>query len=409
MRRLRAPAFAQINSTRHRKQSQFDKMEQLPILLDGLEVGKAIIQPDTQAIDDAETAAFVISCTNEVRICLFCDGSFGMGRGGVALVSRTHWLPFGWRSGDTAKLPYWHFSQQAWPYPSATGSMAMEGVGILEAFHEANKIIARDLLVLKEHNGIVTVKITSDCVSMIRHVANNAVVKERTMRTVPPKLIKMIKEEIQMLHGHGIKLTAELHWCPRNKVPQLLEADRLAYDSMRKCWGFDGEDWNRTIKSDMDPSEAETSAPPKAPPKTPAPMGKSKAAKRRATKRAAREAAKATATAAADSASHPQQSLPPIPPPRRRGRCAPAANSTRAATPPLEQPDIEAPQNEPLAKESATAGVAKRKAEDDEDTEGPNKKAKVSHGQEEEAINNIAGQTQKLLKVHLARCRLWLI
>lgn len=76
---------------------QFDTKEEFPIFLEGLEVGKVVIQLDHEkATQAASEAAFDISRTNQVLFSFFSDGSYQKGRGGVALVYRMQWLPNGW-------------------------------------------------------------------------------------------------------------------------------------------------------------------------------------------------------------------------------------------------------------------------------------------------------------------------
>lgn len=205
-------------------------MGRCPILFEGLEVGTVVIQPPKDAVEAANDAAYNISKTKDAQLCPFSDGSYcdSNGRGGVGLVCRRQWLPDGWTPDQPGSHPNGDFVKHAWAYTHCTGSMDMEGIGILEAIHLANKTIARQLHVLKAHDCTVTVRVTTDCLSMLRRIATHRKIKEKARKTVTMQLVKKIKGEIQMLQSHGIKVTAELHWCPRNKVAQLIVADELA-------------------------------------------------------------------------------------------------------------------------------------------------------------------------------------
>ncbi|POS74479.1 hypothetical protein DHEL01_v207131 [Diaporthe helianthi] len=203
----------------------------------------------------------------------------------------------GWTSDQTGTHSNGDFFKQAWSYEHAAGNLVLEGIGVLEGFHAANKVITRDLQVLKSHDSTVTVKVTSDCLSIIRHLAINTPLKAKAMRKVPQNLFQMIKEEIKMLHGHGLTVNVELHWCPRNRVPPLQKADQLAYKAMTTGDGYSNaheEFWSNTIKSDMadeisvmvseipPPNEdATTSSPPTAPPERSTEKGRKRTKRRK--------------------------------------------------------------------------------------------------------------------------------
>lgn len=214
-------------------------------------MGKVVIQKPTEAINAARDAAFTLSTPNEVRFCTFSDGSYKYERGGVGLVYRRQWLPKEWAPEQQPTDPNRDFVKTAWPYARAIGSMVMEGVGVLKGLQAANKAIRRDLHVLKAQHCTITVRGTTDCAAILRHIARN----DPTWRTtIPSELIKMIKLEIQQLHSHGIRVIVELHWCPRNEIPQLELADKLAGHAMAglvRCYNTKQDCWVTVARFDM--------------------------------------------------------------------------------------------------------------------------------------------------------------
>ncbi|KAG8164553.1 hypothetical protein KVR01_006471 [Diaporthe batatas] len=176
-----------------------------------------------------------------------------------------------------------------------------------------------------------------------------------------------------MLHGHGIRVTVELHWCPRNEVPRLQAADEIAYQARRNRLGYsnaDGELWSETIKSDMVleiemlVSEHSTADDPpttsdrfRAPPAGSTPM--SKKSMRRERRKARRLAAEGVAT---------------------------ASSADGSQVPTL------TPNHLVSSRGPATVDAVKGKVEEDEDSKRPMKRAKISN-MKEEAINNTAGET----------------
>ncbi|KAG8159941.1 hypothetical protein KVR01_010578 [Diaporthe batatas] len=82
-------------------------MEELPILIDDLEVGKVVIRSEAaQAIQSARDADSNISSVDEhAQFCAFSDGSHRDGRGGVGMVYRRQWLPDRWAADQTDKHP----------------------------------------------------------------------------------------------------------------------------------------------------------------------------------------------------------------------------------------------------------------------------------------------------------------
>jgi hypothetical protein len=232
-----------------------------PILFEDLQVGTVVFQPLTDAASSADDATYKISRTEDGRFCAFSDGSYGTkrkvnGQAGMALVYWRQWLPACWTSArdQTGRHPNGDFVKQAWAYKHSTGSIAMEGIGVLEGIHAANKEISRDLHVLKAHSCTVTVRATTDCKTILFHMARTRPIDEKVEKTVSRQLIKRIKEEMQMLQGHDIKVITELHWCPRNRVVQLSLADDLAHKAMTSGMGYsnaNGETWSCDIKSDM--------------------------------------------------------------------------------------------------------------------------------------------------------------
>lgn len=382
-------------------------MEELPILFKNLEVGKVVIQTEsTEAIQVARTAASKLSSAKDTQFCPFSDGSHGRhgrhgnGPGGVGLVYKRQWLPDRWTSDQTGTHPNGDFVKQAWSYTRAVGSMVMEGVGVLEGLHAANKTITRDTHLLKAHGSMVTVRGITDCEGILRHISSKSPVKKKATQTVPPQLIKRIKEEMQMLQSHGVKVIVELHWCPRNKVPQLGMADKLAGQAMSTGLGYSNvnqESWGRDIKSDMareiEPmvSGAHWSGqtPEAHNPRTELPKNttKSRSARKRERRRAW-EAADTATTSTHDSDPHPQLPLPELPLPSKPGKNTPAViNNTGPTTTPLTKPMPVSPPDTHLLKEPVAAEAVKREVQDKENSEEPIKKANTSPANEEETTN----------------------
>lgn len=304
-------------------------LEKFPILLKDLEVGTVVIQNRHDAVKAATDAAYNISSSKDAQLCPFSDGSYRpkSGRGGVGVVCRRQWLPDGWTSDQTGTNPNGDLFKQAWAYKYTPGILEMEGIGVLEGIHVANKTIARDLDVLKAHNCTVTVRVTTDCDLMLRHIANKRSTKYIDESTVSLQLIKNIKEELQMLQGHGIKVIAELHWCPRNRVAQLIVADQLAHEAMKRGLGYCNATqgmWSKDIKSDM-ALDIETLAaggvsvlPAELPNNT---TKMSRKARKRARRRARQ--AESIATPTNDSEPQPQLPLPELSPPSKPGKSTP--------------------------------------------------------------------------------------
>lgn len=62
--------------------------------------------------------------------------------------------------------------EQAWPYGYAVRPLAMESLGILEFLHAADEQLKQYLPVLEQHSGSVTVKVSSDCQAILRHISS---------------------------------------------------------------------------------------------------------------------------------------------------------------------------------------------------------------------------------------------
>lgn len=348
-------------------------MEELPILIGALEVGKVVIQEPTDAIRTARDSAFTISTTNDTRFCPFSDGSHHKDRGGVGLAYRRHWLPKEWAPEQPKGLgPSDDFIQKSWPYARSSGNMVMEGIGVLEGLHAANEAIRRDLHVLKGQNCTIMVRGTTDCEAILRHIARNIPTRAKAERTVPSQLIKRIKIEIQELSSHGVKVNVELHWCPRNKVLPLSLADKLAGRTMANGFGFTNvtqDCWVWGVKSDMtldieplvcgaahSDQTAEADEPPAAGPST---IGKSRKERKKERRRAAR-AVNVTTASENPSGSIPQLQLPSPPLPSKLAMNAPATKSPHTKSNAASSTDAQLP-NKP-----ATAEAAKRKVEEGE-------------------------------------------
>ncbi|KAH8766037.1 hypothetical protein F5883DRAFT_522491 [Diaporthe sp. PMI_573] len=387
-------------------------MEELPVLLKDLVVGKVVIQlKPTEAIQTARDADSKIpeSSTKNTQFCTFSDGSHnrrGDDQGGVGLVYRRHWLPDGWTSEQTGTHPNGEFVKQAWSYTRTFGSIALEGVGVLEGLHAANKTITHNLQVLKAHDSTVTFRGITDCQSILHHIARRSPSSKKAKHTVPQPLIKRIKEEMQMLQSHGVKVIVELHWCPRNKVPQLGMADKLAGQAMRTGLGYcnvSQESWGRGIKSDM-AREIESmvlgapwsgQAPEAHEPRTERSKNtrpNSRTVKRRERWRA-RQAAEITTASTDESHPHAQSPLPELPLPSNPGKnTAAVINNTGSTTPPVAKPMAVSPPDTHLPEEPVTAEAVKRKVEDKGNSDEPIKKAKTLPANEEETTNT-AGET----------------
>lgn len=208
-----------------------------PVLFDGRVVASVVINHDrAQATKSAHAAATHVSTPDNVQFCAFSDGSHGHGhRGGVGLAYRRQWLPKGWaedgetHSGDMVK--------KAWPFEHSAGAQVMEGVGVMESLHAANEELERYLPVLTERARAVTVRATTDNQGVLRYIAA-ATLTPKQEKKLPRELVKKIHDLILALHDHGIKVAVELHWCPRNAVPQLVTADDLAGEAMKTGLGF---------------------------------------------------------------------------------------------------------------------------------------------------------------------------
>lgn len=210
--------------------------EILPILVDGRNVGRAIIKRSPkQATKAAEAAASHISTPVDILFCPFSDGSHDHNnRGGVGLAYRRQWLPPGWASEHAKTDLNGDFVEKAWPYGHAKNNMLMEAVGIVEALYAADESIQQHLSVLKKNNCTVTVKAMTDCQPMLPHIARQTPPGGKVRQAIPQQIIKQIKDQILALQSHEINVIVEIHWCPRNTVPQLVLADSLAGEARRR-------------------------------------------------------------------------------------------------------------------------------------------------------------------------------
>lgn len=215
--------------------------EALPIVVDGLAVAKAIINHDRkQAIESACAAASHISTPDDIQFCTFSDGSCSNDSdnwGGVGLAYRHQWLPQKWADEHQAAYPSGDMVEKAWPFGFAVGAPVMEGVGVLESLHEANEEVERHLPVLTKHASTVVVKATTDCQEILRYISK-ATLTASQGKKLTPRLVKQMHDLILALQDHGITVVVELHWSPRNSVPQLLVADGLAGEAMRSGLGY---------------------------------------------------------------------------------------------------------------------------------------------------------------------------
>lgn len=213
------------------------KNQDLPVFVDRRALARVVINHNRdQAIESADAAASHVSTPDDVQFCTFSDGSHKIGnRGGVGVVYRHQWLPKGWaaygktHSGDMV--------EKAWPFGFAVGSAVMEGVGVMESLHAANEELERYLPVLTEHDSAVTVKAITDSQEILQYISGPRLTPFLARR-FPRELIREIHDRILALHDHGIKVTVELRWCPRNRVPQLERADDLAGKATRSGLGF---------------------------------------------------------------------------------------------------------------------------------------------------------------------------
>ncbi|KAG6354459.1 hypothetical protein INS49_004476 [Diaporthe citri] len=213
-----------------------------PIRLDGRTVARAIIRHDRkQAIESANAAASHVSTPDDIQFCTFSDGSHSNDTenwGGVALAYRQNWLPQGWAAereatycGGLIVESAWSFVPsdmvaKAWPFGYAVGSLVMEGVGVLESLHAAN-----------EELDTVVVRAMTDCQELLQYTSKATLTASQAKR-LPRRLVKHMHDLILALQDHGIPVVVELHWCPRNSVPQLLTADALAGEAMRSGLGY---------------------------------------------------------------------------------------------------------------------------------------------------------------------------
>lgn len=228
--------------------------EDLPIIVDGRTVARAIINHDRkQAMELAEAAAYHISTPNDIQFCTFSDGSWSndpkQSRGGVGLVYRCKWLPKKWspeqkatnHGGDTVEKT-WPFGlagmvHKAWPFDYAIEAAAMEGVGVLESLCAANEELKQHLPVLKQHTSTVMVKVITDCQEILQSVSKGTLTANQAKR-LPPRLLSQMHDLIVEMQGHGITVVVELHWSPRNSVPQLIAADAIAGKAMKTGLGY---------------------------------------------------------------------------------------------------------------------------------------------------------------------------
>lgn len=214
--------------------------EILPILVDGRNVARAIIKRGIrQATKAAEAAASHISTPMDIQLCPFSDGSHDSNnRGGVGLAHRRQWLPQGWASEHAKTDLNGDFVEKAWPYGHANNNMLMEAVGIIEALYAADESIEQHLPVLKKHTCTVTVKAMTDCQPMLAHIVRQTPPGGKVKQAIPRQLIKQIKDQTLALQSHGITVFVEIHWCPRNKVPQLILADMLAGEARKRSLAY---------------------------------------------------------------------------------------------------------------------------------------------------------------------------
>ncbi|KAK2606596.1 hypothetical protein N8I77_005333 [Diaporthe amygdali] len=378
-----------------------NEAKQLPILVEGRNVGKVVIENNaSRAIKASRLAAYHVSTPTNTQFCSFSDASYGnrgnMHFGGVALVYRWQWLPREWASDRTAADPSEVFVEQAWAYGHAVGIEVMEGVGVAESLSAADEAIKRQLSVLKKNNCALTVKVTTDNMSVLQHVASTKPMSAKLKTTIPPALINHIKQQVLMLQNHGVTVVVELHWCPRNKVPQLTRADQLAGKAMKTGLGYCniiGNKWSKATESSMmkrlltslsgavriarvtqdrdsTPTPVDTMA------------AQSTTEARRKTRKSRRVAARTMASNGA-AQSRPQLPLPDLALPPK-----PATANNESTKVPTTKPMIAAPTTVELPKKLAATGADKRKAEEKEHHDGqgeqndseerPTKKAKAS-------------------------------
>lgn len=210
--------------------------EDLLVIVGGHAVARVIIKHDkSQAISAACAAASHISTPADIQLCTFSDGAQDRDyHGGAALAYRESWLPQGW--GKETR-PIGFMVCKAWPFGHAAASLAMEGVGVLESLSAANEELKQHLPVLTNNASTVNVKVTTDCQDILRRISGMTMLTGNPI-TFPPQLIIKIHELILALHGHGIKVIVELHWCPRNAVPSLSTADAMATNARKTGLGF---------------------------------------------------------------------------------------------------------------------------------------------------------------------------
>lgn len=406
--------------------------EELPIIVEGRAVARVIINHHKEeATKSAHAAASHIPTPDDIQFCPFSDGSLGSeNHGGVALVYRCPWLPQGWVSEREATIPSGNMVRKAWSYGYAAGSLAMEGVGVLESLYAANEELERHLPALIKHASTVTVKATTDCQSIL-HYISAGILTTNQARAFPPQVINKIHDLILALQGHGIKVIVELHWCPRNMVPPLSAADAMAGQAMRNGRGYCNVTknyWSKATQSaimkELEPmllgtvmfarppvDQTSISAGSSGAGSTGTTEKKTAKKTRRGKKQThrAQAAAEVKPTGAADS--HPQLPLPAVPLPSKpttmpstkpMASGAAEAGTTGTAVPPkpatmshsagpttsnVAEPTA-IPSTKPVAstaadaqppEESVKAVAGKRKAEDMEESEGrPTKKSKPS-------------------------------
>lgn len=214
--------------------------EILPIVLDGRNVGTVIIKRSPkQATKAARAIASHISTPTDIQFCPFSDGSHGYdNRGGVGLVYRRQWLPQGWAPEHAVTNLKSDFVERAWPYGHAKDNMMMEVVGIVEALQAADESIKQHRSILKKHGSTVTVKATTDCQPVLHHIAKQTPSGGKVGKAMPHQIIKQIKDQMLAIQSHGIKVSVELHWCPRNMVQQMTIADNLAGEARKRGLGY---------------------------------------------------------------------------------------------------------------------------------------------------------------------------
>lgn len=383
-----------------------DETEDISVVVDGRVLASVVINHNKgQACKSAYAAASHISTPDNIQLCPFSDGSHGPddNRGGVGLAYSYPWLPPEWVTGPEATYPSYYMVRKAWPFGHASGSLAMEGVGVLESLCAANEELKRHLPVLAKHASTVNVRATTDCQWILRNISTGPMSTNQA-RTLPPQLIKKIHDLILALQGHGIKVIVELHWCPRNTAPPLSAADAMAGQAMRNGLGFcnvTNNLWSRATRSlimeELEPMLAGTIRFARLPVihsstgagSTGASEETTKNTRRR--KKEARRIQVAETTPSGAAESHPQFPLPAAPVPSKPATTSNAEATTSnagkatftagASTIPSTESTSKALASVPPPKESAKVQGGKRKAEEaemEQRVDGHTKKSKVS-------------------------------